>query len=233
MSERKEFKKNNAEKRTAKAYYNAKHSEEIEKYNHIFTKRLKTARKKQNITQEKMAKKLDVSLATYRKYEQEGGNRTDTPYYLATLVNTLHVSADYLIGKSDTPHPEYNDIIKNTGLNEKSILQLQKLHALDGGEIYQGYLDFVNCFLGNESCTSIFFEGLLPILRELNEAMYGNYKSDRLTNIASANLADFVYNYITKVVVPTYSQLYNTGEYTPADVKQYLTDNAVTNKKKR
>ena len=188
-------KDNHTRERNAKAYYNAKHSEEIDKYNHIFIERLKAARKAQNMTQEEAAKKLDISLATYRKYEQEDGNRTDTAYFITTLTNTFNVSADYLIGKWDKPHPEYTDVIKTTGLNDKSIQQLQKLHALDGDKIYQGYLDFVNCFLGNEACTSLFFEGLLPILRELNESIYGDIKSNRLTNIASANLADYIYNF--------------------------------------
>ena len=222
--------KDNTKKRNPKSNYNATHSEDIQKYNLIFTERLQTARESKNMTQDQAANKLDISKASYRKYEQVSGNRVDVPYYMRTLVDTFDVSADYLIGKSDTPHPEYNDVIKTLGLNEKSIQQLQQLHALDGAEISQGYLDFINCFLGNESCTGLFFEGLTPILRELGEAQR---ISERITNIASAHLADYLYNYITKVVVPTYLQLYQTGEYTPADVKQYLTDNAVLTNKKR
>lgn len=232
MGDNKGIKKDNTRKRNAKADYNARHSEEIEQCNRIFIERLKSAREAKQLTQKETAEKLDISLATYRKYEQETGNRSDISYFIGTLANTLDVSADYLIGKSNTPHPEYDDVIKTTGLNDKSIQQLQKLHALDGDEIHQGYIDFINCFLGNEECTSIFFEGLLPILRNLNDAISGDYPSERMKNLASTELADHLYDYITKVVVPTYSQKYKTGEYTPADVDQYLTSNTMSPKKK-
>lgn len=222
--------KDNTRERKAKADYNARHSEDIAKYNILFTERLKKARESKNMTQDEAAEKLDISKISYRKYEQVSGNRVDVPYYMRTLVDTFDVSADYLIGKSQTPHPEYDDVIKTLGLNEKSIQQLQKLHAFDGAEISQGYLDFINCFLGNESCTALFFEGIAPLLRDLGEAQT---TSEHMTNILSAQLADNLYNYITKVVVPTYLQLYQTGEYTPADVERYLTDNAVLTNKKR
>lgn len=227
------LKKGTIVERNEKSYYNAKHSEEIAEYNTKFVERLKIARESQNMTQAEAAEKLNISLATYRKYEQINGNRTDTAHYIATLANLFNVSADYLIGICDTPHPEYNEVIKTTGLNDKSIEQLQALHLLDADTICHGYLDFINCFLGNEVCTSLFFEGLLPIIRELNNAENGEYRSERLTNIVSTQLVDYLYNYITKVVVPTYAQLYNTGSYTPSDVEQYLTDNAVTSKKKK
>lgn len=233
MGSNREFEKENNHERNAKADYNAKHSAAIEKYNYIFIERLKTAREAKKLTQSETAKKLDISLPTYRKYEQISGNRNDIAFFIRSLCDTFDVSADYLIGKSETPHPEYDDVIKSTGLNDKAIHQLQTFHALDGGERYQGYLDFINCFLGNENCTTLFFDGLLPILRNLNDAMNGHSPSERMTNMLSTQLADHLYDYITKVVVPTYLQKYNTGKYTPADVNQYLTDNAVTDKKKR
>lgn len=222
--------KDNTRERNAKADYNARHSEEITKYHYTFTERLKTAREAKNLTQKEAAKKLDISLPTYRKYEQTSGNRNDIPYFMRTLVDTFDVSADYLIGKSESPHPEYDDVIKTLGLNKNSIQQLQKLHALDGADISQGYLDFINCFLGNDTCTSLFFQGLAPLLRDLNEAQG---TSERMTNILSTQLADYLYDYITKVVIPTYAQLYWTGEYTSANVEQYLTDNSVSTKKER
>lgn len=233
MGDNVEIKKDNDRERNAKAVYNARHSLEIEKYNLIFTERLKTARELQKLTQAETAKKLDISLPTYRKYEQVSGNRNDIAYFIRSLCDTLDVSADYLIGKFETPHPEYDDVIKSTGLNAKAIHQLQTFHSLDGGERYQGYLDFINCFLGNEACTALFFDGLLPLLRDLNDAMNGYPPSERMANMLSAQLVDHLYDYLTKVVIPTYLQKYNTGEYTLADVNQYLTDNTVADKKKR
>lgn len=225
-----ELEKDNTRERNAKADYNARHFEDIKKYHYIFTERLKTARESKNLTQKEAAEKLDIKLPTYRKYEQTSGNRNDIPYFMRTLADTFDVSADYLIGKSPTPHPEYDDVIKTLGLNEKSLQQLQKFHVLDGAEISQGYLDFINCFLGNESCTALFFERLMPLLRDLGETQG---TSQRMTNILSTQLADLLYDYITKVVVPTYLQLYWTGEYTSADVEQYLTDNVLSTNKKR
>lgn len=228
MGNNEEIEKDNTRKRNEKAYYNAKHSEEIDKCRHIFTERLKEARKAKNLTQPDAAKKLDISLPTYRKYEQKSGNRNDTAYFIKSLVDTFDVSADYLIGKSETPHPEYDDVVKKTGLNDNAIQQLQKFHALDGADIYQGYLDFINCFLGNDKCTSLFFQLIAPLLRDLEEAMD---TSERMTNILSTQLADYLYDYITKVVVPTYAELYKNGSYTPVDVEKYMPDKAVTNKK--
>lgn len=226
-------KKNIAKEKNAKANYNARHSAEIEKYNYIFTENLKLAREAKSLTQKQAAEKLDISLPAYRKYEQASGNRNDIAYFIRSLADAFDVSADYLIGKSSTPHPEYNDVIKTTGLNEKAIHQLQELHALDGAEIYQGNLDFINCFLGNDECTALFFQKLMPLLRNLDEAMNGDYPSERMTSILSVQLSDCIFDYLTKVVIPTYGQLYNTGDYIPADTAQYLTDNAVSNSKKR
>lgn len=230
MDDNKKLTKDNTRNRNAKADYNARHSTEIDEYHQIFTERLKNARETQNLTQKDVAEKLDISLPTYQKYEQGSGNRKDIPHFIGTLSKTLCVSADYLIGRSQTPHPEYDNVVKTLGLNEKAIQQLQQLHTLDGAEISQGYMDFINCFLGNDACTSLFFESLAPLLRKLSNAQV---TSEHITNILSTQLVDLLYNYITKVVVPTYAQLYCTGEYTPADVEQYLTDNNVSIKKER
>jgi len=222
--------KDNYRRLSAKANYNALHSLEIEKYHCIFTERLKTARESMNLTQAEAAKKLGVSLPAYRKYEQLGGNRIDMPYFIQTLVDAFGVSADYLIGKAEQPHPEYEEVIKTTGLNAEAIRQLQELHAQDGADNNPGYLAFINCFLGNKECTGLFFQGLVPLLRDLDDA---SGKSERMTNMISVHLADYIYDYIVKVVVPTYAQLYWDGTYAPASVEQYLTDSSASSKKER
>lgn len=213
------------------ADYNARHSKEIEECNHTFIDHLKTAREAKGYTQEKAAKELDIQLVTYRKIEQ-GKNRKDTAFFLNSLTTTLDVSADYLVGLADKPHPEYDEVIASTGLNERAIMQLQKFHELDKleGE-YHGYMDFVNCFLGNEACTEIFFDALMPILINLYDAIYGEYPSNTMANMETAHLANCVTDYIKKVVVPTYGQQYHTRDYTSADTLQYLTDDAVPKKK--
>lgn len=216
-----EFNNDHTKQRNEKANYNARHALEIEKYHDKFTMRLKEARKAKNLTQEKVAKILDISLATYRKYEQGTGNRRDVPHFICTLAKIFDVSADYLIGKEDKPHPEYNDVIKTLGLNEKSIQQLQKINTLDDDESKQNYMNFINCFLGNEMCTDLFFQALLPRLIELNK--YIECNSYRDIKKTESDLTYCIKKYITKVVVPTYIQIYHTGKYTSPNVIDYLT----------
>lgn len=218
--------------RSDKADFNSRHLEQIEKCNNTFIEHLKTAREKKGLRQEDMAEQLDISLPAYRKYEQ-GSNRKDVPYYIKSLAEAVDVSADYLVGISHMPHENFEEVIKSTGLNEESILQLRTLHKQDGGESYQGYLDFVNCFLGNSKCTSLFFDGLMPLLRSLYETTNAEYSSDRFRNVILTQLSDYIYKYVTKVVVPTYGEQYNTGNYTPIDVIDYITDDSVTSGKKK
>ena len=213
------------------ADYNARHSKEIEDYNNTFIDHLKTAREAKGYTQEKAAKALDIQLVTYRKIEQ-GKNRKDAAFFLNSLATAFGVSADYLVGLSESQHPEYDEVIASTGLNERALKKLQELHTLDRAEgEYDGYMDFVNCFLGNESCTEMFFQSLMPILQNLYNALYGEYPSNKMADIVTAQLTDCVTNYIKKVVVPTYGQQYHNGDYDSVDVLQYLTDDAVYQKK--
>ncbi len=214
-------KNDHTKQRNEKANYNARHALEIEEYHDTFTKRLKEARKAKNLTQEEVAEILDISLATYRKYEQGTGNRRDVPHFICSLAKIFNVSADYLIGKEDKPHPEYNDVVKTLGLNEKSIQQLQKINTLDDNETKQNHIDFINCFLGNEMCTDLFFQTLHPKLIELNR--YIECNSYRDIKNAESDLTYCIKKYITKVVLPTYIQLYCTGKYTSPSVMDYST----------
>lgn len=213
------------------ADYNARHSKEIEDCNHTFIDHLNEARKAKRYTQEQAAKELDYKLVTYRKIEQ-GQNRKDVAFFLNSLATVFGVSADYLVGLSDKQHPEFDEVIASTGLNERALKKLQELHRLDGAEgEYNGYMDFVNCFLGNEACTGMFFQALMPILRNLYDAVYGEHPSNSMADTMTDRLTDCVTDYIKKVVVPTYGQQYRDGNYDSADVLQYLTDDAVQKKK--
>lgn len=61
--------------------------------------RLKEFRKVNKLTQEKLAKKLNVSRTTITEYER-GTNIIATPF-LYTICKDYKVSADYLLGKID------------------------------------------------------------------------------------------------------------------------------------
>jgi len=63
--------------------------------------RIKEFRKINKLTQEKLAKKLNVSRTTITEYER-GTNIIATPF-LYTICKEYHISADYLLGKIDEP----------------------------------------------------------------------------------------------------------------------------------
>ena len=64
-------------------------------------KRLKEFRKEQKLTQEKLAKELNIARAALANYER-GRNVIATPF-LYTICKKYHISADYLLGKIDEP----------------------------------------------------------------------------------------------------------------------------------
>ena len=63
--------------------------------------RLKEVRKESNLTQEKLAKVLNIGKGTIADYER-GRYLIATPF-LYQICKTYHVSADYLLGKIDEP----------------------------------------------------------------------------------------------------------------------------------
>ncbi len=62
--------------------------------------RLKEFRKENKLTQEKLAKILNVSRTTITEYER-GKNIIATPF-LYTICKKYNISADYLLGKTNT-----------------------------------------------------------------------------------------------------------------------------------
>ena len=63
--------------------------------------RLKAFRKENKLTQDKLAKILNVSRSTIAEYER-GTNIIATPF-LYTICRKYNISADYLLGKIDNP----------------------------------------------------------------------------------------------------------------------------------
>lgn len=61
--------------------------------------RLKQLRKENNLTQDEVAKLLNIFRSRYNIYERE---KTDMPIkYLIMLANFYGVSIDYLVGETD------------------------------------------------------------------------------------------------------------------------------------
>ena len=65
----------------------------------MFAERLKSLRKEQNLTQEKIAEKLNISRGSYAQWETERTQPSSKS--LETLANFFNVSTDYLLGNSN------------------------------------------------------------------------------------------------------------------------------------
>lgn len=63
--------------------------------------RLKECRKKSGVSQEEVAKALNINVRTYKYYE--AGGRQPSIEALVALADYFCVSIDYLIGRSDEP----------------------------------------------------------------------------------------------------------------------------------
>ena len=191
----------------------------IEESNKTFTDNIVTARTQQGLSQEEFAEKLGTSVATIRKYEQ-GKGRKDAAYLISSLASALNVSADYLVGLSKSQHPDYNEITKKTGLNEHAIQTLIDLFKEDGNPEEQvEIIGFLNCFLGNGDCTKHFLQQLGSLARTKN------LSSPTIKKRLVLDISDLLVNYLDKVVIPTYQELYETGKYqiVPFDEK-YLSE---------
>lgn len=93
--------------------------------NLLFSKRLKELRKESGVTQSVLAKKLEVSCLTYSNYEH--GKSVPAVDTILKLCDILHVSADYLLGRTDTRYQKYEEAQTLTGLSELSINALKTL----------------------------------------------------------------------------------------------------------
>lgn len=189
----------------------------------FFSGRLQEIRKSRGLTQKEAAQGLDWNLEKYRKLEQ-GVNRSDNADFIRTLADFYNVSADYLLGRELTESLNYDTVTAKTGLNVRSIQQLTELHSQDGADPSPGYMDFINCFLGNGECTGLFFQSLMPLLDTLYKYKHTDSRSERMASITTNELADLIYDYLIKVVIPTYGQLHETGEYKSPSVEDYLTE---------
>lgn len=85
-----------------------------------FSKRLKELRTEKNISQEELAKLLDVSRTSVTNYEL--GRNEASAQVLNRLSEIFNCSIDYLLGKSDIRNPEKNNFDPNKlfiGLSKK------------------------------------------------------------------------------------------------------------------
>jgi len=90
----------------------------------IFGERCSQIRKRKKLSQAQMGKLLNIDGDAYGRYER---NEVKPSIEMATkIANTLEVSLDYLVGKSDLPFD--NEMIKRIQLVSK-LPEKQKEHV--------------------------------------------------------------------------------------------------------
>jgi transcriptional regulator with XRE-family HTH domain len=68
-----------------------------------YTQRLKELRKESGLTQQAAAEKIRIKREQYRRYEN--GINEIKANYIIKLCDAFHVSADYLLGRTDKKEP--------------------------------------------------------------------------------------------------------------------------------
>ncbi|PUU94823.1 MAG: metal dependent phosphohydrolase [Halanaerobium sp.] len=87
-----------------------------------FKDRLRTLRKEMNLTQDKLASKLNYSRSTIAQYER--GVRTPSNNFLIEVASFFEVSLDYLMGLTHLDFVKSND-----NLNKSLIQALSEMHS--------------------------------------------------------------------------------------------------------
>ena len=85
----------------------------------MFKKRLKQLRKEANLTQKEIASKLGISQPTYAQWEL--GRTKPKGETVEKFANFFNVSADYLLGNTDTKNPNELDLEKVKASLRKSL----------------------------------------------------------------------------------------------------------------
>ncbi|WP_426578917.1 helix-turn-helix domain-containing protein [Bacillus altitudinis] len=107
---------------------------------YLFGKRITTLRKKAGLTQEELAKKLNVTRSALSQYEL--GTREPNYDLLLKIADFFEVTVDYLIGRSD--NPDYK-IIDENKIESDPDLQIAFNAATDfSEEARKQTIDFIN-----------------------------------------------------------------------------------------
>ena len=103
----------------------------------MFAERLKSLRKEQNLTQQKIAEKLNISRGSYAQWEAQRTQPSSKS--LETLANFVDVSTDYLLGNTD---------IKNQNQFDEDLEKsLDTFKSFDGKPMYDEDREKIREFL--------------------------------------------------------------------------------------
>lgn len=109
------------------------------------------------LSQKKFSEITGVGLSTLKKYFK--GNCYYSVDTLAIFAEVLHCSYNYLLGKSETAEPEFEDIRDKTHLSDGAIERL-----LDAADSYERgdkrKIDVISNFLQNERAMDYLFSYL-------------------------------------------------------------------------
>ena len=94
-----------------------------------YSERIKNLRKSRHLTQEELAKKLDVTKQTISQYER-GVRRPDVPT-IDALCDFFNVSSDYLLGRDDVTvrlvGQDALEVLDYFDMNDMQMEQLRRL----------------------------------------------------------------------------------------------------------
>jgi len=112
--------------------------------------RLKQIREERGLNKTQMADLLKIGRVAYGNYEN--GVRHPECTIIPEFCEALGVTADYLLGMSETRTPAYAKVAETTGLNEEAILYLKRIRQSS----LRGNVDIINMLLNDEPDTSHF-----------------------------------------------------------------------------
>ncbi|MEV9639158.1 helix-turn-helix transcriptional regulator [Mammaliicoccus sciuri] len=106
----------------------------------MLSQRLKSARNRLKLTQEELATKVNTTKSTISNYEN--GHSTPSNEMLVLLCEALHISTDYLLGRTNTSKSDGD--IKLPELTQKDERDIAKvlenmLNALDSKDRYAAF----------------------------------------------------------------------------------------------
>lgn len=117
---------------------------------------LKELRKKENYTQEYVARQLGVEVKTYRSWEI-GYYKNNIQLFptinsdkLIKIADLYNVSIDYILGRSSITQVDNTYIHSKIGLSENSIITLEKAKK-DQFTVYSNYIiEIIDFFLNHD-----------------------------------------------------------------------------------
>lgn len=147
-------------------------------YKEIFSKRLVELREAQNITQQELADKLQITRQSLSLYEK--AERTINIELLARIADFFNVSTDYLMGRTEisTMNKDIQNACKVTGLSEEAIVNLKEIQKTKFNDSFE---DLKRSDIINTCISHPMFKALIDSIVEMIR-ISDAYKISFITN---------------------------------------------------